>query len=265
MKLNFQMFPEHQTLADPALATPLIVIPGLFGSIANWRHIARQLGETIPTIIIDQRNHGRSPHADSHSYADMVADLQLFCDDHGLQKVHLCGHSMGGKVAMLFTLEHPDRVRQLIVMDIAPLKYHHSHAPFLEQLMQIDLTKLTSRKDADRKLQAAIADDATRLFLLQSLSGSADGYSWRLNLPVLHDYMEQITGFPEVNTSANNEALFVAGALSDYLLAKHHPGILELFPNARFHMVAGAGHWLHAEQPKKVLETIQEFIKDDRK
>ncbi|NND00142.1 MAG: alpha/beta hydrolase, partial [Gammaproteobacteria bacterium] len=163
----------------------------------------------------------------------------------------------------LFTLEHSARVERLQVLDIAPVAYSHSHAPFLEALMEVDLAGLKSRSEADRKLQAVIPDNATRLFLLQNLSGSAGAYTWRINLPVLHKFMPQITGFPEVHNSVANKALFIAGELSDYVLSRHHAGILELFPNSQFISIADAGHWLHVEQPQRVLEVVSEFAVHD--
>ena len=260
MQLHFQLFDEFEH--DGAQEeTPLIIIPGLFGSVANWRSIAKGLSASRPVYVIDQRNHGRSPHADTQSYADMVSDLREFIGEHELGSVHLAGHSMGGKVAMLFALEYPDSLSSLCVLDIAPVTYTHSHAPFLEALLAIDLSQLNSRAEADRALQQAIPDTGTRLFLLQSLAGSPEGYSWRINLSVLHEYMDEIVAFPEVERSTQVTALVVAGANSTYLRPEHHPQITTLFPKSHFKTVADAGHWLHAEQPKRVLEIIEEFLK----
>lgn len=264
MKLHFLSYPESVDLAQCSDATPLLIVPGLFGSTSNWRSFARRFAETRPAIVIDQRNHGQSPHASSQSYADMVQDLLEFCDQHALAKIDLCGHSMGGKVAMLFTLAHPQRVNKLAVLDIAPIDYQHNHAPFLKKLMQLDLHLLKSRNQADIALREAIPDTATRLFLLQSLRGSPGAYRWNLNLSVLHDYMAEITGFPQTDRIAFNKTLFVAGALSDYLLDQHHDKIRQLFPNASFATVAEAGHWLHAEQADRVLKMLINFIQYDK-
>ncbi|MEM7357899.1 MAG: alpha/beta fold hydrolase [Pseudomonadota bacterium] len=265
MKLHCQIYPESLDPGDLSARTPLILIPGLFGSTTNWRGFARQyaanMGEQHPAIILDMRNHGRSPHADSHSYADMVADLAQFFIDHGIQQADVCGHSMGGKVAMLFALQHSLRVRRLAVLDIAPVSYGHSPAPFLPDLIQLPVNEMKSRAEADRALQPIIADTPTRLFVLQSLSGSPGAYYWRLNLSVLQNYMEQITGFPEVNGQVQTPTLFVNGQQSDYLLNEHHDKILGMFPNTQFQSIPEAGHWLHADQPKRVLEVVSEFLK----
>jgi pimeloyl-ACP methyl ester carboxylesterase len=261
MLLNYQRFPED---LDPSeiqtQKPPLVILPGLFGSIANWRSMARLLSQSRLVYVIDQRNHGRSAHADSHTYADMVADLMDFCDHLKLKSIDLAGHSMGGKVAMLAALERPSLVAKLVVLDIAPVTYRHSHAPFLREMLNVDLATLTSRKQADQALKSAIPDTATRLFLLQSLAGSPGEYHWRLNLPVLYDYMDEIIGFPQINKSVNTPTLVLRGELSTYLGEEQQAKILELFPAATFSVIGGAGHWLHAEQPQAVFDAMDAFL-----
>ena len=141
-------------------------------------------------------------------------------DFHAINEAVLCGHSMGGKAAMAFSLLNPDRVQKLAVLDIAPVSYQHSHAPFLESLLAVDLAGLKSRAEADKAVASAIPDQATRLFLLQNLTGSPGHYHWRINLAVLHEFMSEIVGFPTellANLSANLPVAFIHGELSDYL------------------------------------------------
>jgi len=260
MQLHYEIYPQDIESID---TVPVVIIPGLFGSGVNWRSFAKKLSQDYSVIVIDQRNHGRSPHADSHRYVDMVEDLRAFLDQRKLQKVTLCGHSMGGKVAMIFCLLYPERVAKLAVLDIAPVTYRHSHAPFLEELSKIELKSLGSRAQADRVLQPVIPDTPTRLFLLQSLIGTAGDYRWRLNLSVLHRYMPEIMGFPdELLTGLTNDCdtIFITGELSDYVRLEHHAKITQYFANNQFSLISGAGHWLHAEQPKQTLETLRTFL-----
>ncbi|NND82774.1 MAG: alpha/beta fold hydrolase [Gammaproteobacteria bacterium] len=260
MLLHHQIFaPEAAVVADHR---PLIIVPGLFGSIANWRGMASALASHYEVVVVDQRNHGRSPHADSQSFDDMVSDLSALIDHHGWSSVLLAGHSLGGKVAMQFALRYPEQVDKLLVLDIAPVRYTHSHAPFLQHLMALDLSSLSSRAEADRALQAVIEDAGTRLFLLQSLAGSLGSYYWRLNLSVLYQYMNEMMDFPPPGASTNYQgpALFISGELSDYVRPEHRQLILRLFPHAKFNSIADAGHWLHAEQPEAVLAVMRSFL-----
>lgn len=265
MKLYYQRYPVD---SDPSNGEedsrpPAIIIPGLFGSTTNWRSIAKHIGENYPVWVIDLRNHGRSPHASSHTYAEMCKDLLAFMDQHGLSQIIPCGHSMGGKVAMLFSLLYPERVSRLAVLDMAPVAYQHNPAPFLEALLDVDLRTSKSRNEADRVLQTVIPDTAIRLFLLQNLSGSAGNYQWRINLPVLHQYMSDIAGFPKelvANHAFSREAVFIYGELSDYVQDSYQAEIAKLFTNAEFASINGAGHWLHADQPDAVVSCLLKFL-----
>lgn len=264
MKLYYQTYPESLDIS--ALdQTPIIIIPGLFGSTSNWRSFAKALGDDYPVIVVDQRNHGRSPHADTQSYFDMSDDLLELLDSLGLEQAILCGHSMGGKVAMVFSLLHPERVSRLAILDIAPVVYSHSHAPFLDALLDIDLSQLESRSAADKALQSAIPDTGTRLFLLQSLTGSSKNYQWRLNLPVLNSEMSKIVGFPssELEGMINSvDACLIYGDESTYVVEKHQAAVLTYFPQVEFTGIPNAGHWLHVEQPKLVLEALRTFLQN---
>jgi len=267
MELFFQKCPESYTPVDDP-RVPTVIIPGLFGSSVNWRSFAKKLSDYCPVIVVDQRNHGRSQHADTHDYLDMTADLLEFLDGHGLEQVNLCGHSMGGKVAMVFSLLHSERVNELAVLDIAPVEYAHSYAPYLEKMISLDLDALLSRSDADKQLSEVIPDSATRLFLLQSLTGSQGNFVWRLNLPVLLKELPKILSFPWFNLDGlthNGNTLFVSGEQSDYLLEAHHNQVLTYFPSAEFAAIPRAGHWLHAEQPQSLLEVLLNFLQFGKK
>ena len=248
--------------AASALSEPLIVLPGLFGSTSNWRSMARQLSQLGDVVVLDQRNHGRSDHADSQSYADMVDDLLTWMDDESIQRAHLMGHSMGGKVAMCATHWHTERFVSLSVLDIAPVKYSHSHAPFIDALLALDLSQLSGRAEADEALHDAIPDKGTRLFLLQSLSGASGRFKWRLNLPVLREYMPEIIDFPDLNTQVALPTLVLYGAQSSYVGAEHHVLFERLYQPLTMQRIEGAGHWLHVEQPKEVLEGLMTFLRD---
>ncbi len=267
MQLYYQKYPESYS---PELDSrePVVIIPGLFGSVLNWRGFAVKLAEHHPVIVVDQRNHGRSPHADSHTYFDMLEDLLELLDSLALGQVHLCGHSMGGKVAMAFSLQYPDRLKSLAVLDIAPVEYTHTHAPYLESMIALDLNSLDSRSAADKLLSSSISDTPTRLFLLQSLAGSKGNFSWRLNLPVLLRDMPNILSFPSSQLDGltnTGETVFISGDQSDYVKEIYHNQILRYFPATEFSVVPDAGHWLHVEQPQAVLTVLLNFLQFGKK
>lgn len=240
---------------------PLLIVHGLFGSARNWGAIAKRLSADRPVIAVDMRNHGQSPFLPSHGYPELAADLAQTIAAQG-GPMDVLGHSMGGKAAMLLALTRPELVARLVVADIAPVAYGHSQNRLIAAMRGLDLAGLAERREADRRLAAAVPDDGTRAFLLQSLDLKADPPRWRLNLAVLEAEMERITGWPDTAGLApfGGPALFLAGADSDYVRPEHRPRIRALFPRAVIARIPGAGHWLHAEKPREFEAAVRAFL-----
>ena len=238
---------------SPTGLPALLIVHGLFGSGRNWGAIAKRLGQSRAVYAVDMRNHAGSPWADSHGYDDLAADLAAVIGRIG-GPLDVLGHSMGGKAAMMLALTQPALVNRLLVADIAPVAYSHSQNHLIAAMRALDLSQITQRGQADAGLRAAVPDDATRAFLLQSLD-LRDGGRWLLNLDVLEREMARITGWPDVGGQFAGPALFLSGARSDYVRPEHRAGIKALFPAARFAKLPDAGHWLHAESPRAFIDT----------
>ena len=247
---------SHEPENSPEASIPLVIAHGLFGSGRNWGVIAKRLANHRRVIALDMRNHGASPWHEDHSYHALAADIAEVATNLG-QPVDLLGHSMGGKAAMVAALSGAP-IRRLIVADIAPVGYNHSQQPVIDAMQSLPLDHITSRTEADQALSAHIDDPALRSFLLQSLNVSER--RWRLNLLALSASMDQIIGFPDISGCFNAPALFLTGALSDYLRPEHRPIIKALFPKARFAKIPQAGHWLHAEKPHEFEAAVRVFL-----
>jgi pimeloyl-ACP methyl ester carboxylesterase len=227
----------------------------------NWQTIAKQLGEHFTVFILDQRNHGRSPHLPSHNYLELAEDLKNFMESHWMYTAHIVGHSMGGKVAMQFALEYPDMVEKLVILDIAPKSYRGGHEALIASLNSLDLSTLTDRKEAEAHLMKTIPEAGVRQFLLKNLSRNADGhYEWKMNLPVLTDFYDEILENIQKNDTYEGETLFLRGGDSNYIQENEEALLQECFPKARLQTIANAGHWLHADQPKEVTEQLIKFL-----
>lgn len=238
---------------------PLLIVHGLFGSARNWGVLQKRLAARRQVLTVDLRNHGDSFNDDDNSYVAMAGDLAEVIAAHG-GVADVLGHSMGGKTAMVLALTQPKMVRRLIVADIAPVAYAHTQMQNLDAMRSVDLTGVTRRGEADTMLQASVAEAPLRAFLLQSLALSPEGARWKLNLDALADAMPEILGFPEIGGQFSGEVLFLHGGASDYVSPAHHALIDQLFPNARFEAIAGAGHWLHAEKPREFQAALEVFL-----
>jgi len=239
----------------------LLIVHGLFGSARNWSAIARRIADSRETIVVDMRNHGESPFAQSHGYVELAQDLAEVIEAEG-RPMDVMGHSMGGKAAMVLALTRPDLVNRLVVADIAPTAYEHSQSHYIAAMRALPLDGLTSRQDANTRLAAFVAEPQVRAFLLQSLDLKTVPPRWRLNLEVLDREMDRITGWPDIGEHEPfaGPTLFLSGGASDYVRPEHRAGIKALFPNARMAKLPGAGHWLHAEKPREFEQTLRVFF-----
>ncbi|SEM49384.1 Pimeloyl-ACP methyl ester carboxylesterase [Loktanella fryxellensis] len=238
----------------PTAAPPLLIAHGLFGSARNWGVIAKRLSDTRQVIAVDMRNHGASPWTDSHTYADMAADLAEVIAAHGGQ-ADVLGHSMGGKAAMMLALMQPALVHRLIVADIAPVAYSHTQNGPLNAMRDPDLSRVTTRREAQAMMDL---DDATATFLLQSLDLAARRFT--LNLDTLSRDMDAIVGWPAVTGRFDGPTLFLRGDQSDYVPDSAIQTIEALFPAARICTIPDAGHWLHAAQPRLTEAAVRAFL-----
>lgn len=254
----------------------IVIVHGLYGASDNWMSVARALSENYEVYLIDQRNHGRSPHSNIHTYEALVEDLKNFLDNHGIEKTILIGHSMGGKTVMFFARKFPERINNLIVVDIAPKDYKNlidfsqqtvDHLNIINAMAAIDFSTIHSRKEIDDELAQTIPSKRVRQFLLKNLHREKDNtFSWSLNIEALKNNLNDILkGFDkeEIQNGLNIigfPVLFIKGELSNYITETDYPTIRKVFPYAEIETIKDAGHWVHAEQPEEFIKTIKNFI-----
>ena len=254
MKLNFRTLGDEHTSK-----TPVIILHGVFGSSDNWQSVGKVLSETRKIYLVDQRNHGLSPHSNEFNYQVMAEDLLELMSDESLNSAHLVGHSMGGKTVMHFACEHPEKVASLIVVDIAPRAYPPHHQEIFRGFHAVDLQNLESRQEADTQMARVINIPAIRQFLLKNLTRDDYGFAWKHNLNAIESNIDRVgIALPKGSRFAGN-TLFIAGSKSDYIRVTDEPDIKEHFPKATIKTVQGAGHWVHAEKPKELIELLEEF------
>ncbi len=252
MKLHFRTLGEGK---------PLIILHGLFGSSDNWQTIGKIFSEKFKVYFVDLRNHGNSPHSDQFDYDVLDKDLIELMDDEGLEKAHVLGHSLGGKVGMHLAIRFPERVDQLVVIDIAPKYYPPHHQDVFKAFRAVDLNSIKSRKEASDQMEKVPLPFGVRQFILKNLTRNGDGsFYWRPNIDVLEKVNDKIGGGFGKKGVFENPTLFIAGSESDYILAEDHEKINRLFPQANISTVLEAGHWVHADKPEELRNMVLEFL-----
>ncbi len=239
---------------------------GLFGRGRNFSRIAQDLEPEAQSLLVDLPNHGQSGWTERFDFveiADLVAE-HLRAGFAAEGPVDVVGHSMGGKVAMVLALRHPDLVRRLVVVDISPVASGSARGEFahlLSALAGLDLVSMTSRTEAHAALREAIPNDTVRGFLLQNLQREGDGFAWQPNLRLLHDELEKVMGFPDMSGYRfEGPVLWVRGERSDYVVDDDAPAMRALFPKTTRVTVRGAGHWVHSERPDEFTAALRSFL-----
>ncbi len=250
----------------------LIILHGLYGSSDNWLAISKKLSEKYTVFSIDLRNHGRSFHSPIHTYEAMKDDLAVFTEEQKIGKTVLMGHSMGGKTAMLFAAEYPEKISKLIVVDIAPKDYqaledesqYHFHRSVLLAMMGVNFAHIKTRSQVEDALAEKIDNRQVVKFLLKNVTTDKahQRLKWQLNVEALYDNLEEIVEggnykrFEDRIPIGNYPVIFIRGMKSPYIKEDDISLIKRVYADANVVEIPDAGHWLHTEQPESFLDAV---------
>ena len=240
---------------------PLLVFHGLFGMLDNWGSFGKEMGEFFPVHLLDLRNHGKSFHSPEMSHDDLAHDILHYMEYHGLEKINLLGHSLGGKAVMQFAIKYPIKVNKLIVVDISPKAYPPHHQGILKALESVDFSTATSRQQVEEVLSQFIPEKSVILFLTKNLYWTDDKkLDWRFNLKTLSEKYEEFVSNAIKFGVYSGETLFIAGEKSHYILPQDEFQIKQQFPNSSVVTIKNAGHWVQAENPTDFNEVVKNFL-----
>ncbi|HET8855339.1 MAG TPA: alpha/beta fold hydrolase [Salinimicrobium sp.] len=242
---------------------PFLILHGFLGMGDNWKTLGKKFSEEGYEVhLIDQRNHGRSPHSEEMSYTAMAKDVKTYCSDHDLKDCILLGHSMGGKTAMFTATYFPDLTDKLIVVDIAPKYYAPHHQQILQGLNAVEQAKPSSRDQAEEILGKYVKEKAVRMFLMKNLYWKSKGrLALRFNLKTLSEKVEAVSEALPSDKIFSKPSLFIKGQLSDYISSEDKGTISGQFPKSEIVEIPQAGHWVHAEKQKEFYNAVLKFLK----
>ncbi len=254
----------HYRRLGPAGAPPVVILHGLFGTSDNWGSVGKELAEptgpgatAFDVFLVDLRDHGRSPHTKGTSYPIMAADVHALVTSLGLTNITLLGHSMGGKVAMVFAQQWPQLLKRLVVVDISPREHENNHAHIIEAFVTTDLSPGRTRKEVEGHIASRVKEPGVVQFLMKNLYWKTeDQLAWRVNAELLKRDLAAILAAIGPET-VRVPTLFIRGGQSDYILREDLPAIKEQFPNSKVETVPYAGHWVHAQAPDEVVAMIR--------
>jgi 2-succinyl-6-hydroxy-2,4-cyclohexadiene-1-carboxylate synthase len=257
-------------------AAPLVLLHGFMGSARTWQENLPAFTDQYRVIAPDLLGHGLSaapPDASRYSMACCIADLAAILDHYRLDRVHLLGYSMGGRVALSFAVAYPERVASLILESASPgladpverrrrvavdealaeRLEHDGLAAFVDDWERLPL--FASQRRLPAHTQAALRSQRMQnnaRGLANSLRGMGTGVQ-----PSLWDRLAGVA----------MPTLIVVGAL-DSKFVDIGQAMAQRLPQARLAIVPGAGHTVHLEQPiafdRLVLDHLAEHSVNER-
>lgn len=257
--MNNQLL-NYKTYGDKA--TPCIfIVHGLFGCLDNWMSLAKKWSDTFYVVAIDVRNHGKSFHSEDMSFESLSQDIVNIMNEENISKINLLGHSMGGKIAMDFASNFPEKLIKLIIADVAPYAYNPHHNEVFEMIDKVNLTICKSRAETEAQIRLYLQEESTILFMTKNITRNEETmeFEWKFNAPVLeknYSYLIQRIapkGF-------DGQVLFVGGENSLYISQGTSEYIADLYPNYQLEFISNAGHWLHADNPVEFYQTVTHFL-----
>ena len=249
----------------------LVFLHGLLGSGNNWRKITTSLKDDYHMLIFDQRGHGRSFQPE-YGYApeDYAGDLHKILEELGWNRIHLVGHSMGGRNALAYAHRYPETLISLTIEDIGPTS-DRDNVDKIERLLGLVPTPFTGRNEAreffenDFPKRLMGNERATTLanYFYTNIAEQPDGsFSWRFSLDgVLKslaegrakdrwDEVEQLKG----------PVLWIRGEHSEDLTREVFDQVLKRNPKIQGVEVKDSGHWVHFDQVEEFTQILSDFL-----
>jgi len=255
-------------------APAVLMLHGLRSYAHTWDPVAAALSTSYQIVAPDFRGRGDSswdPHRGYHTGV-YVRDIEELAEGLGLARFAIVGHSMGGTVGYTYAARHPGQVRALVVEDIGPGSSAGS-AGAARILREVSGTpdsfgSLDEVRAYWRGIRPGITGEALESRVGHTVRRGADGrWHWKLD-------MRGIAAARRAGDPAGPDDLWarvdalacrtlvVRGARSDFLDAGTCRLMAERQPLLCWTEVAGAGHYVHDDNPAEFIRLVADFLAD---
>lgn len=263
MQKHFPLF--YQIFGEDS-SSKLVFLHGIMGQGRNWMSIAKKFSAEFQCLIYDQRGHGQSIQPETgYQLDDYVEDLRQLLEHLRWQKVKLVGHSMGGRVALVFADRYPEIVEDLVIVDIGPSSDWASMEPILTK-MEFPPTPFPTREAArafmENEFLSRFPNKMVMEFFYSNLVERNGQYDWIFSKKAIRQSLEtaRYRDYWAEFKNLKMPTLFIRGEKSTDLTHEDFAKVLAANPHIQGVEVAGAGHWVHAEKPLETIRIIDEFF-----
>lgn len=231
---------------------PIVFIHGLLDDSSVWNAQIELFTANYRVITYDLRGHGRSDKPKgNYSIQTLADDLYALMNELNLEKAMIVGHSEGGMVAILFTLDHPDKVSKLVLVSsgakasllqglFSRLKSILPYGTFVKMVTGTKYRK-PSEQVTERAMEIA------------------------MNVPkhVMNEYWNALTGNYDVKRSLyriETPTLIIAGEKDTLIPLSRSKLLIKGIEGSELRTIPECGHMVMIEKPGELNEILQEFI-----
>jgi pimeloyl-ACP methyl ester carboxylesterase len=237
---------------------PLVLLHGVADSWRSYERVLEHLPASLRAIALTQRGHGDADRPESgYRYRDFAADLAGFMEAKGLRSAVVVGHSMGAAVAQRFAIDHPTRIRGLVLVGAFESLCRNDG---VRELWQTTVSKLEDPVDEGfvREFQASTLARPVPPGFFETVVAES------LKVPA-RVWRETFRGFAEEDHSADLHrivapTLVVWGDQDAFCPRSDQDALTAAIAGSRLVVVPGAGHGVHWEEPERVAACIADFV-----
>jgi 2-succinyl-6-hydroxy-2,4-cyclohexadiene-1-carboxylate synthase len=247
---------------------PLVLLHGFTGDCTTWNSFVKRWSHKRTCICIDIIGHGKTDSPENinkYKIQSVVQDIKSIIENLKLDIVDVLGYSMGGRLALSFAMEYPEKVRKLVLESASPgLKTEEERNKrqiqderLANQILKLGIKEFVeyweniplflSQKELPLQTQQMIREQRlqnSHVGLSNSLKGMGTG--------VQPSYWDKLRLF-EIET------LLVTGALDEKFCTMAEQ-MVNSMKNAQWVKVDGCGHAIHVEHSEKFGTIVNGFL-----
>jgi len=237
--------------------TTLVLVHALADSWRIFEPVLGTLPESIHALAPTQRGHGdASKPASGYRSTDFSADLLAFLDALSIESAVIAGASSGGLVAQRFAIDHPQRVRGLVLLG-APLRLGDKER--VRQLWDDVISRLSDPIDPEfvrsfsEQIAQHVAPGLFEALVEESLKAPARVWKQVYEGAMIDDFSEELSRI-------SAPTLVLWGNRDPLLPREDEETLVRDIPHARLVVYEGVGHLLYLEQPARVAQDLADFV-----
>jgi len=244
-----------------------VFLHGVLGQGKNWRSYARRFSKKIQTLLYDQRGHGESfQPAQGYDLTHFSQDLKSLLDELDWREpINLLGHSMGGRVALRFATDFPERVGRLVIVDIGPSSDWASMQRIIDRIDQVPVP-FETQEDAKAYFSGPYKEQhgetMANFFFTNIRQTPENKWNWGFYSPGIRQFLEnsRVQDYWDLFLGLECPTLLIRGGNSTDLTKEDFQKITANNSNITGLEIPEAGHWVHVDQPAQTRKALEEFF-----